>query len=108
MNQLFWPSCRCCLGALCCGRQPKVLKELVGRDAFLKMYMQVIRPSNIFLDMKAGLKKSWSLGKDWETTCLALKVAGVGISGEVSRITSGGPLQTKRITEFNTISLLHL
>lgn len=57
-----------------------------------------------FLDMKADLKKSWNLGKFWETTCLVLKAAGVGTSGEVSRITCVGTLQTKRITRFNNYS----
>lgn len=66
MNQLSWASYRCCLGALCCSRQPKVLKELMRRDVFLKICMEVKRVNNIFLDMKADLKKvleSWkSLG----------------------------------------------
>lgn len=54
----------------------------MGRDAFLKICMEVKRLSNTFLDMKADLKKSWNLGKDWETTYLVLKAAGVGVSGK--------------------------
>lgn len=70
--------------------------------------MEVKKTKQYFLDMKAHLKKSWNVGKVWETTCLVLKAAGVDISGRVSRITSVGTLQTKRITVFKTVNLLHL
>lgn len=70
--------------------------------------MEVKRVNNFFSYMKADLKKSWNLGKIWETTCLVLKALGVVISGEVSRIISVGTLQTKRITKFDTVSLLQL
>lgn len=86
----------------------KSFERVSGKGCFFENMHGSEKTKQYFLDMKSDLKKPWNLGKVWETTCLVLKAAGVGIPGEVSRITSVGTLQTKRITKFNVVSLLHL
>lgn len=76
--------------------KPKGLKELAGRDVSLEIHRGVKRLHGIFLDMEDLMLT----GKDWWTTSLRLEAAGVGISGELTRVTSGGRVQTNRITKF--------
>lgn len=86
-------------------------KSVCGKGWFSENMHGSKKTKQFFFYMKAHLKKSWNIGKVWETTRLVLKAAGIGISGQVSRITSVGTLHVGTLgknTKFNTLSLLHL
>lgn len=107
LSEVFGASYRCRLRASwhrAVADKTKRIERASGKDASLEIHMGVKRLHDIFL----GTEDLMLTGKDWWTTSLGLEAAGVGISGEGSRITSGGRLQTNRITKFNSGSLLHL